>query len=224
MRKSSTAHTILIAALGGCVSYGANEARLARELRYDCSAELQTVAGKVISSRSVNARGEQLGVSAKWDFRDGQYANPWITGFWVQGGSADIELDQGRFNIMWHLHLWNEDKNRSVPQTLRLELHSQSTGNGLPVEPLLGTYEKSGGPFHFEAKWGDAVAMAKSASRLTLIARNKRGLVVEETEIDPKIISPAIPEIKNILERSAWLANDAPHQCMVEGENHIIVT
>lgn len=222
MKAYVLAQATLIAILGGCASNRTSDALLAKGRRYECSAELQTAAGKVASRRMVDVRGQQIVVSASWDARNGQYTNPWITGFWVHGGNGDIKLEQGDFRIMWHV--WKHGKNGFVPQTLRLELHRQADNAAQAAEPLVGKYAKSSGPFHFEANWADVAKFAESGSRLTLLARDKRGHVVDQTEIDAKIISPVSGEIRDILDKSAMLARGASHQCKVEGADNIVVT
>ena len=212
----------LMASLPGCVSDRVRTDQHAKKPNYDCVEEAQTPIGKVSVTRTLNSEGRQLVTTAKWDAGDGNFANPWITAFWVAPGTSEIDFNRGTIDIMWHLH--RVEKGRPFSQRLRLELQSEDAGSN-DFGPTLkgGQLETSGGPFHFDSHWADVTTLARSAPRLVLVARDGNDDVKYKVSIDPAIFNGVLERVRESLRVSFATSKDFSHQCKAERDD-IIVT
>lgn len=225
IRLSGTALAtcLLITCLSGCASDGVRAKQQAKVPDYDCSVEMQTPVGKISATRTLSSKGHQLVINAKWDAGDGTFANPWITAFWVAGGTSEIDFDQGTVDIMWHL--WKSKGGRPASQRLRLELQArdaQSNDLGAPLRG--GASETSGGPFHFDGRWSDVSMLAASSPQLELVARNDRGEFMYQTSVAPKIFSGVLSKVQEALRETSTMSRDVVHRCEIHGNDDIVVT
>jgi hypothetical protein len=177
---------------------------------YSCSVG-KFLDSEIWASSTLDAQGVQIGASLEWRgaAAPGHYDEPRFYGHWSVNGPEPLALTDGSITLDW--------RPRSVAAARRpakawLELTTVPSANRWPAPPF-SSGDKAGRNPSIVTPWGDLIAFARGAERLSMIVRDKRWRIVDQTPVDPALFTAAERRLTTVLGRLATMAADYRSKC-----------
>jgi hypothetical protein len=150
--------------------------------------------------------GRQL--DANWEWRGSTDDRLlWISLRHSVADSTPLIAADGTASISWSRPIAATEGRTRV----RMELTSAPESRHSNLAPFASPYEA--GQNSLMTSWPDLATFVRGSAHLTVVIRDRRGRIVDRTEIDPRLLARAETEIAQLLEALNALAADFRVRC-----------